>query len=222
MMSSSSSPYYPPRSLSFCLSARSYSTQPITTFRNSSDGTYIFAVIVCHLTCDSINRLLFMIPVYAVSNLLAAIYYQNSIYFELVGNAYAAIGLASFFNLLYAYVTEGAQDPKQYFRRIKLKRWQWPLSWLRVKTPSQGLTWFNVCLKVLCGIIMHKLTSRQICYCGVFQYNFVLLANCIAGSLANVFNRYCPASLGPQHAYIWVSISPAIHESSHSFTFHRS
>lgn len=94
-----------------------------------------------------------MIPVYSVSNLLAAKYFTKSIYFELVGNAYAAIGLASFFNLLYAYVTEGAQDPKQYFRRLKLKHWQWPLSWFRkgkgyseplVKTPRNGLTWFNV------------------------------------------------------------------------------
>src|SRR4051794_34673089 len=95
-----------------------------------------------------------MVPVYAVSNMLAAIYYEHSIYFDLVGNAYAAIGLASFFNLLYAYVTEGAQDPKLYFRNLKPKPWQWPLSWPRrgrrgplyaIKTPRSGFTWFNVC-----------------------------------------------------------------------------
>ena len=100
-----------------------------------------------------INRLLFMVPVYSISNLLAARFHEHSVYYELVGNAYAAIGLASFFNLLYAYVIETAEDPKLYFRKLRPKPWQWPLSWPRrgrrgplysIRTPRSGLTWYNV------------------------------------------------------------------------------
>lgn len=86
--------------------------------------------------------------------MLSTIFYKKSVYFDLVGNVYAAIGLASFFNLLYAYVTESASDPKIYFRQLKPKPWQWPLSWPRkgrrealwtTKAPRSGLTWLNVC-----------------------------------------------------------------------------
>ena len=119
-----------------------------------------FGQILCHATHyhipeqqRRINRLLLMVPIYGVSNMLAAIKFKHSVYYELVGNAYAAIGLASFFNLLYAYVTEGAEDPKLYFRNMRPRRWQWPLSWPRrgrrgglyaLRTPRSGLTWFSV------------------------------------------------------------------------------
>lgn len=55
---------------------------------------------------DSVIRILFMIPVYSASNLLAVFFYEHALYFQLVGNAYAAVCPAAFFNLLNAYHAE--------------------------------------------------------------------------------------------------------------------
>ena len=95
-----------------------------------------------------------MIPVYSISNLLAACYYQHSIYFLLIGNAYAAFGLAAFFSLLCAYVAPDLHHQKLYFRAITAKNWAWPLNWFQkctggpdkglLRKPLSGLTWFNV------------------------------------------------------------------------------
>lgn len=45
-----------------------------------------------------------MIPIYSLSNLLAVILYYQAAYFNFFGNAYAAIGLASYCQLLVSYV----------------------------------------------------------------------------------------------------------------------
>ena len=143
---------YQPALHSPCHLVRFWRMQHTIIFLNSREGRS-FGSRTAASWSFRINRLLFMVPVYAVSNLLATIYFNRSIYFELVGNAYAAIGLASFFNLLYAYVTEGSEDPKDFFRTLQPKPWQWPLSWPRtgrrppfysMKTPRSGLTWLNV------------------------------------------------------------------------------
>lgn len=94
-----------------------------------------------------------MIPVYSVSNFLSVFYYEEAIYFQLAGNAYAALGLAAFFNLLNAYHGRDLHSQKQYFRSVTPLPWKWPVSWLQKcmggdrgmwRTPRSGLTWFNV------------------------------------------------------------------------------
>lgn len=94
-----------------------------------------------------------MVPIYATSNLLAVIFYTHAVYYYLFGNAYAAIGLASFYQLLTAYVGADLHSQKQYFRSVKAKPWGWPLSWFRrctggenglLRAPRSGLTFFNV------------------------------------------------------------------------------
>ncbi|KIW24270.1 uncharacterized protein PV07_09997 [Cladophialophora immunda] len=143
-----------------------------------------------------VTRMLFMIPVYSVSNLLPVVYYRKNIYFLLIGNAYAAFGLASFFNLLSSYIAPNLHQQKGYFRHVTPRKWNWPVSWLQkctggaekglLRTPSSGLTWFNIN------------------FFGVFQYCFVLMATSIAGVIAQIFDRYCSeAPIQPAFAHIW-------------------
>ncbi|OAL21554.1 hypothetical protein AYO22_07950 [Fonsecaea multimorphosa] len=138
-----------------------------------------------------------MVPVYGVSNLLAAIYYKKSIYFLLIGNAYAAFGLASFFNLVSSYIAPDLHQQKVYFRTVTPKKWKWPISWLQkctggaekglLRNPRSGLTWFNII------------------FFGVFQYCFVLMTTSIAGVIAQIFDRYCSeAPIQPAFAHIYV------------------
>ncbi|OAP59104.1 hypothetical protein AYL99_06402 [Fonsecaea erecta] len=144
-----------------------------------------------------VTRILLMIPVYSVSNLLAAIYYRKSIYFLLIGNAYAAFGLASFFNLLSSYIAPNLHEQKQYFRTVTPKKWNWPVPWLQkctggserglLRNPRSGLTWFNVI------------------FFGVFQYCVVLMITSVAGVIAQAFDRYCSeAPIQPAFAHIWI------------------
>ena len=96
-----------------------------------------------------------MVPVYSVTNFLAVHEYQHAIYFQLAGNAYAALALAAFFNLLNAYFDVDLHGQKEYFRSLSPKPWKWPISWMQMctggksgilRTPRSGLTWFNVIL----------------------------------------------------------------------------
>jgi len=92
-----------------------------------------------------------MVPIYSLTNLCACIWYHKAVYFGLAGNAYAAIGLASFYQLLTAYVQADIHRQKEYFRSIKPKPWGWPIKWLParftegiLRTPRSGLTFYNV------------------------------------------------------------------------------
>lgn len=105
------------------------------------------------LTHFRIIRILFMVPVYGIANLLAVRFYTHAIYYYLLGNAYAAIGLASFYQLLNTYVATNIHEQKDYFRMVKPKPWGWPLSWFRrctggehglLRAPRSGLTFYNV------------------------------------------------------------------------------
>ena len=94
-----------------------------------------------------------MISVYSVSNLLTVIYHRYSVDFQLLGNTYAAVALASFFNLLSNWVAPDLHSQKEYFRGEDPNEFGWPLAWLYRNciwhldfdgAPRSGLTWFNV------------------------------------------------------------------------------
>lgn len=95
-----------------------------------------------------------MVPIYSVSNFLSVVFYRYSVYFRILGNAYAAFALASFFGLICHYIAEDLHEQKNYFRTIKPRNWIWPIPWLQnccggkngiFRTPRSGLTWLNVC-----------------------------------------------------------------------------
>ena len=100
------------------------------------------------LTCYSIIRILFMVPIYSTVSFLSYLFYQHTIYYNTLRDCYEAFVIASFFSLLCAYVAPNLHDQKEYFRTIQPKGWIWPLQWGKFKVvkriPRSGLTWFNV------------------------------------------------------------------------------
>lgn len=103
---------------------------------------------------DSIIRILFMIPVYAIVSVLSYMFYRHAIYFQVLRDCYEAFAIASFFTLLCHYKAENLHDQKEYFRSITPRAWIWPVNWFKKccggergiwRTPRSGLTWFNVC-----------------------------------------------------------------------------
>ena len=103
---------------------------------------------------DSIIRILFMVPIYSVVSFLSYRYYLHAVYFDVLMNCYEAFAIASFFNLLCAYIAPDLHSQKDYFRTLQPRSWVWPLSWIKkccgggergcLRTPRSGLTWFNV------------------------------------------------------------------------------
>lgn len=94
-----------------------------------------------------------MVPVYAMVSFLSFLYYNHSVYWEVIRDCYEAFAIASFFSLMCAYTAPDLHHQKQYFRSITPKPWLWPIPWLQkccggdrgcMRTPRSGLTWFNV------------------------------------------------------------------------------
>ena len=101
----------------------------------------------------SIIRVLFMVPIYSVVSFLSYYFYTRAVYFEVIRDCYEAFAIASFFSLLCAYVAPDLHDQKDYFRKLRPKKWVMPISQLKKccggevgiwRTPRSGLTWFNV------------------------------------------------------------------------------
>lgn len=103
----------------------------------------------------SIIRILFMVPVYSIVSWLSILFYNDSVYFEIIGDCYEAFCIAAFFSLMCHYIAPDLHSQKDYFRGIQPKSWLWPLSWFQKwkccfghrgawRNPRSGLTWFNV------------------------------------------------------------------------------
>ncbi|KAF2862450.1 DUF300-domain-containing protein [Piedraia hortae CBS 480.64] len=162
------------------------------------------ALIVGHATHYSrpweqrhIIRILFMIPIYATVSFLSFVFYRKAVYWDVLGNCYEAIALASFFTLMCHYMAPNLHDQKEYFRTIKPINWAMSVFGLQkctggqhkgpLRIPQSGLTWFNII------------------WIGVFQYCFVRVFFTIVAVLAESQGRYCEESLSPAFAHVWVT-----------------
>lgn len=101
-----------------------------------------------------IIRILAMIPIYAFTSFLSYVFYRDAVYYKLVRDCYEAYAIASFFTLMCHYVAPNLHEQKAYLRRVRPKKWAWPVSWAQkvtggemkgcLRKPRSGLTWFNV------------------------------------------------------------------------------
>ncbi|OJJ43606.1 hypothetical protein ASPZODRAFT_73827 [Penicilliopsis zonata CBS 506.65] len=148
-----------------------------------------------------IIRILFMVPIYALTSFLCVYFYKESVYYELIGDCYEPFAIASFFTLLCYYIAPDLHSQKDYFRQIQPVPWVWPLPWLQKccggergcwRTPRSGLTWFNVI------------------WIGVFQYCFLRVAMTIIAVVAQYYQLYCEDSDDPAFAHVWVLIIESI------------
>ncbi|KAJ5495047.1 hypothetical protein N7539_000163 [Penicillium diatomitis] len=148
-------------------------------------------------------RILFMVPVYSVVAWLSILFYNDSVYFEVIGNCYEAFCIAAFFSLMCHYIAPDLHSQKEYFRGIRPKDWLWPLSWFQKwkcccghrgvwRTPRSGLTWFNVI------------------WAGVFQYCLIRVLMTILAVVTQATGRYCEESLSPAFAHVWTIVVESI------------
>lgn len=144
----------------------------------------------------SIIRILFMVPVYAISSFLSIQWYWHAVYFQVISDCYEAFAIASFFALICHYVAPDLHSQKAFFREMRpVKPWVLPINWFAKccggqrgiwRTPKSGLTWFNII------------------WIGVYHYCFIRVVMTIAAVVSQHFKRYCESSNSPVFGHIWV------------------
>ncbi|KAJ5287235.1 hypothetical protein N7478_002921 [Penicillium angulare] len=150
-----------------------------------------------------IVRILWMVPVYSIVSWLSILFYNDSVYFEVIGDCYEAFAIASFFSLLCAYIAPDLHSQKDYFRGIQPKTWLFPLNYFQKwvwcgskrgvwRNPRSGLTWFNVI------------------WAGVFQYCIIRVVMTITAVATQATGRYCEESLSPAFAHIWIMVIESV------------
>ncbi|PHH81225.1 hypothetical protein CDD82_1239 [Ophiocordyceps australis] len=143
-----------------------------------------------------IIRILFMVPIYAVSSYMQIQWYWHAIYFQVISDAYEAFAIASFFALLCHYVAPDLHSQKNFFRQMRpIKPWVWPVTWFAKccggqrgiwRTPESGLTWFNII------------------WIGIYHYCFIRVAMTASAVVSQYFERYCESSNLPVFGHIWI------------------
>jgi hypothetical protein len=127
-----------------------------------------------------------MIPVYTIISFFSLLFYQRTVYLELVRNCYEAYVIASFFTLMCHYVAPNLHDQKEYFRNVQPKPWVFPLN--KVKPPRSGLTWFNIV------------------YVCIFQFCIIRPLFTIIAAITQSQDRYCPSSTRPEDGHLWIAL----------------
>ncbi|KAG5980429.1 hypothetical protein E4U55_004030 [Claviceps digitariae] len=149
-----------------------------------------------------IIRILFMVPVYAISSYLQLQWYWHAIYFQVISDCYEAFAIASFFALLCHYVAPDLHSQKVFFRELHpIKQWVMPINWFAKccggqrgiwRIPKSGLTWFNIL------------------WVGVYHYCFVRVAMTISAVVSQYHHRYCESSNSPVFGHIWIIVLNAL------------
>ncbi|KAG5921096.1 hypothetical protein E4U42_005989 [Claviceps africana] len=149
-----------------------------------------------------IIRILFMVPVYAISSYFQIQWYWHAIYFQVISDCYEAFAIASFFALLCHYVAPDLHSQKVFFRELHpIKQWVMPINWFGKccggqrgiwRIPKSGLTWFNIV------------------WVGVYQYCFVRVAMTISAVVLQYNHRYCEPSNLPVFGHIWIIVLNAL------------
>ncbi|GAA5996706.1 OSTA/TMEM184 family protein [Rhodotorula paludigena] len=103
-----------------------------------------------------IVRLLLMPVIYALCSFLSYYFYKQALYFQLLRDCYEAFVIAAFFFLLLSYLSNPPPTPadpcprpyatkaernaklRSVFRDLHLKKWRWPLGWLRWRPAGGG------------------------------------------------------------------------------------
>ncbi|GAA6001388.1 hypothetical protein JCM10207_006639 [Rhodosporidiobolus poonsookiae] len=161
-----------------------------------------------------IVRLLFMPIIYAVCSFLSYYFYRQALYFQLLRDCYEALIVAAFFFLLLSYLsdpvpTRAEPHPQPYptkaernaqlrkvFKDLHLKKWMWPLGWIKWR-PAQGgpgegeafLWWMRVCIG---------------------QYVLVRPLSTLAAVIGEASGYYCLASWSLKFVHIWSSAAICI------------
>jgi hypothetical protein len=127
-----------------------------------------------------------VIPIYSIISFFGLLFYEKTVYLELIRTCYEAYVIASFFTLMCHYVAPNLHDQKEYFRNVQPKPWIFPLN--KVKPPQSGLTWFNIV------------------YACIFQFCITRPLLTIIAIITHHKKSYCPTSPRPEHGHLWIAL----------------
>ncbi|GAA5982697.1 hypothetical protein JCM5350_006215 [Sporobolomyces pararoseus] len=156
-----------------------------------------------------IVRILFMPIIYAWCSFFSYYFVHQALYWQLARDCYEAIIIGSFFYLLLSYLsnprpTRDEPFPQPYrtqaertaqlrssVKNFHLKKWMWPLGWLKWRPagggPGEGEA-FLWLMRVLVG-----------------QYVIVRPLTTLASVIAEYTGYYCLASWSPKFVHVWSS-----------------
>ncbi|KAG9521171.1 DUF300-domain-containing protein, partial [Aureobasidium melanogenum] len=146
-----------------------------------------------------VNRILFIVPVYAVASLLSVLYYKHYAYLQIIGDSYSAIAIVSFFALLCHFVAPTPEEQDNLFRNIVPIKWSLHIFGIAIPIPTRCFCSRRVSKPT--GTLWFKLISL-----GVYQYAFVRVLMAVVSLVTQITGRYCPGSNSPAFAHIWTIV----------------
>ncbi|KDN47354.1 DUF300-domain-containing protein [Tilletiaria anomala UBC 951] len=145
----------------------------------------------CPLQQRHIVRMLFMVPIYAIVSCFSYLFYQEAIYYQTIRDCYEAVVITSFFYLFLQYLGDTRAEQHAVFKQVKLKKWMWPMGWLKAK-PKTGLGFLWV---------------MKIC---ILQYAVIRPVCTLAAVGLQYFGLYCLNSFMPWFGHVWISAAISI------------
>ncbi|RKP07456.1 organic solute transporter subunit alpha/Transmembrane protein, partial [Thamnocephalis sphaerospora] len=133
-----------------------------------------------------IVRICMMIPIYAFTSWLSYLFYREAPYFEFVRTLYEAFVIACFFILLVHYLGDTSHSQQHALAEAAPDQMKLPLPF--------------------CCITYSPSNRNTIWYLkwGILQYAVVQPCLTVTGFIAQFFNRYCPESLSPRYANVYI------------------
>lgn len=133
-----------------------------------------------------IVRIALMIPIYSIISFLSYRFYKEAPYYTAVRDCYEAFAIAAFYMLLLQYIGDSTSGQKKAMLEKRGLKWTFPFNCF-VMNPAGRRTF--VLLKW-----------------GILQYVIVKPALTIVTIITHANGVFCPDSMRPKYAHMWVSI----------------
>ncbi|KAJ2608378.1 hypothetical protein EV177_005013 [Coemansia sp. RSA 1804] len=133
-----------------------------------------------------IVRIILMIPIYSIISFLSYRFYREAPYYTAVRDCYEAFAIAAFYMLLLQYIGDSSGQQKQAMLLKTDLKWTFPFGCIKMN-PSGRRTF--VILKW-----------------GILQYVIISPIETIVTIITHANGVYCPDSMRPKYAHIWLAI----------------
>jgi len=143
-------------------------------------------------------RIIAMPVFFCAVSLVSIMFYDDSIYIVPIMGVYEAFCIAALFLLFLEFICPDEDAREKYFSNLENKDKKGNI------TPGGSRKWFNVSsFRVAFPIL--KLMHHQHIYFMVFQYPLTKTIAAGVQIATQAADVYCPNSLSPKYAHIWVS-----------------
>ncbi|KAJ2621868.1 hypothetical protein GGI26_003711 [Coemansia sp. RSA 1358] len=133
-----------------------------------------------------IVRIILMIPIYSIISFLSYRFYREAPYYVAARNCYEAFVIASFYMLLLQYIGDSSAEQKQAMISQRRLKWTFPFNCFAMNPASDRtftlLKW------------------------GILQYVIISPLDTIITIITHALGVYCPDSMRPKYAHLWIAI----------------